>query len=772
MTLLRHEDQRLITGAGKFSADWNYEGQCHMAVLRSPYAHAHVLKVKTEQARQAEGVLLVLTAADVTAARYNAVPSGPEIKGIDGTSIKKGTMPVLAIDRVRYVGQAVAVVIADTALRAQDACELIDVDYRELPAVADARHATDSGAVQLHHSVESNRSLHFESGDREAVEAAFQTAAKTAAVTLRSQRLYGAPLEPKAILAHYDHASGKTRVHTPTQGVLGMRAALSTITGLPQDTLEIVSEDVGGSFGLRGNAGSEHALAILASRTLGRPVKWVASRSELFTAEWHGRALVLEAEIALDENNHITAMRYNDTVDLGAYNCYFGGFIGTNNLSVTMGGAYRVPALYMQSQLVFTNTAPVSAYRGAGRPDIAFAVERLIDHVAAQHSLDAVEFRRQNFIAKDAFPYTTANGTVYDCGDFHAVLQKALALSDYANFGERREKARQDGKVRGIGIGYYLEKSGAGGAPKDQVSCQFNADGTLILHAMSGPSGQGHETAFARIVGDGLGIDPQQIRYRPGSQSDRLIGNGTGGSRSLYGTGSAFKNLVDEVIRIATPLAAGALKASADEISFAEGRFTGRSTSNGITLSDLAQSLAQQHGENHPFNVTAETVTGANYPNGCHIAEIEIDLDTGETGLVSYHAVDDLGNVISPVLVAGQVHGGVVQGAGQAFCEAMQYDENGQLLTGSFMDYALPRAGVLPEIETDTYAVPTGLNELGSKGVGESGCSGSLPAIANAMASALRSLGCGDLDMPYTPARVWKHLQSAQQQSTGTAQRG
>lgn len=759
MSLMRHEDERLITGAGKFTSDWNFDQQCHMAVLRSPHAHARVLKVDTAKAQQAKGVMLVFTAADITAARFNTLPSGPEIMGTDGSSIQKGEMPVLAIDRVRFAGQPVAVVVAESALLAHDACELIEVEYESLPAVVDASAATQSDAPVLHYNVDNNQSLIFESGDHKAVEQAFKDAVKTSSVTIRSQRLYGAPLEPKSVLARYDRKRETTVVYTPTQGVLGMRATLSAVTNLPQDQIEIVSEDVGGSFGLRGGAGAEHALAVLAARTLNRPVKWVASRSELFTAEWHGRALVLDASIAIDSENRITAMRYNDTVDLGAYNCYFGGFIGTNNLSVTMGGAYRVPALYMQSRLIMTNTAPVSAYRGAGRPDIAFAVERLIDHAAAEHNLDPVEFRRRNFIDRKEFPYTTANGTIYDCGDFHTVLDKAMELADYENFELRQKTAQSRGRLRGIGIGYYLEKSGAGGAPKDQVSCHFDAQGKLSLHAVSGPSGQGHETAFAKIVGSGLGIDPQLISYRAGSDSDRLIGNGTGGSRSLYGTGSAFKNLVAEIVGVASPLAAEVLNVEAKDIAFADGQFMARNGAKGIGILKLAKMLFERHGEDHPLNVTAETVTGANYPNGCHIAEVEIDPETGLTSLASYYAIDDLGNVISPELVRGQVHGGVVQGAGQAFTEAMLYDENGQLLTGSFMDYAMPRAGTLQAVETDTHAVPTDLNELGSKGVGESGCSGSLPAISNAMACALRSAGVGELDMPYTPAKVWRHLQ-------------
>lgn len=760
MGFARHEDKRLVTGAGKFSADWNLPGQLHACMVRSIHAHAKVLSVDTKPALEQAGVVAVLTAADVTAARMNPLPSGPDIKGVDGAEINKGVMPVLAIDRVRFVGQPIAMVIAESANLARDASELVQVSYEELPVVANVEDAIAEGAPQLHPTISGNVSLQFESGNAVETEAAFAAADKTTSLTINSQRLYGAPLEPRALVVNHDKTRGVTVVRTPTQGMLGMRASLAAVTGLPIDELEIVAQDVGGSFGLRGGPNSEHALLVLAARRFAKPVKWVASRSELFTAEWHGRALTLKGELALDSDNRITAIRFEDTADLGAYNCYFGGFIGTNNLAVTMGGAYQVPALYMKSTLVVTNQSPVSAYRGAGRPDIAFAIERLVEHAASEFDLDPVEFRKLNFVSAEAFPYTTANGTVYDCGDFHTVMNKALALADYKNYQARHQQSKDSGKLRGIGIGYYVEKSGAGGAPKDEVSCRFNADGTLSLFAVSGPSGQGHETAYAQIVGEGLGISPAIIDYRAGDPGLDLVGNGTGGSRSLYGTGSAFKNLVQAIISQAQPFAAQALNVEPGDVVFAGGRFLGRNGAAGIDLMELAEKQAQlyESSEDHPFNCSAETITGANFPNGCHIAEVEIDNDTGETEVVKYSAIDELGNVLSPVLVRGQVHGGVVQGIGQALLEEVVYDDTGQLLSGSFMDYAMPRAGTLQNVQSDTHSVPTELNELGSKGVGESGCSGSLPAVSNAMMSALRSGGFGPMDMPYSPHRVWQHL--------------
>lgn len=755
--VLRHEDYRLITGTGKFTADWQVDGQLHGAMIRSAVAHAEITSIDLAAASESPGVVCILTAADVEAAGFNKIPSGPDLKSLDGTVAIKHALPLLADKKVRFVGQPIAMVIASSRLAAEDAAALASIEYKELDAVASPASAMATDAPLIHEGTENNVSLHFQHGDKESTDTAFNNATHTTELTTRSQRLIGAPMEPRACGAQHDEATGITRVYTPMQGLNGMRAALSAITGIATDELEVIAEDVGGSFGVRSGAYPEAALAVLASRRLQKPVKWVASRSELFIGEWHGRGLELHGELALDADHNITAIRFSDTVDLGAYNAYFGGFIGTNNLWVTMGGAYRVPALSMESKLVWTNAVPISAYRGAGRPDIAFAIERLIDHAAAELGLDPVAFRKQNFIPPDAFPYATANGSEYDCGDFHAVLDKALDLAQYKDFPARAEQARAKGLLRGIGIGYYIEKSGAGGAPKDQVSCQFKVDGTLQLYGVSGPSGQGHETAFAQIVGERLGIAQNLIGFTAGDASKNLVGNGTGGSRSLYGTGSAFRNLADRIIQLAMPLAAEALQSSESALSFEKGQFK-TSDNASISLTELAASLQPASDSAHPLDTEADTVTGANYPNGCHLAEVEINPETGVSRVVTYTAVDDLGNVVNPVMVAGQVHGGVVQGVGQAFSEEVVYDESGQLLSGSFMDYAMPRAGSIEEFRIGSHPVPTALNELGAKGVGESGCSGSLPAISNAMMHALRSRGVGPIDMPYTPQKVWQAL--------------
>ena len=497
--LSRNEDLRLVTGRGRYTSDWNLPGQLYAHVLRSDRGHAEIRGIDVSGALGAPGVVRVLTAADVQAAGYGPVPAGAPTKGADGKDHVKFPMPLLATDRVRFVGQPVAMVIAESARAAQDASEQILVDYHDLPAVAGMQNARAPGAPLVHDAVPGNLSLLFEAGDAAAVKAAFARAAHVTTLDMHSQRLVGAPMELRGCLASWDAATDRYTVYTPTQGMLGMRASLSAVTNIAQDRIAVVAEDVGGSFGLRGGPANEQPLLMLAARELGRPIKWTASRSELFVGEWHGRALRLKGRMALDASGRILAIDWEDQADLGAYTCYFQSFIGTRNLSVTMGGVYDIPALHSRQELVFSNTVPVSAYRGAGRPDIAYAIERLIDQAAAEHGFDRVELRRRNMIRKDAFPYTTAVGTVYDCGDFEGTMLQALAMADYAGFAARRAQSEQRGMLRGFGWGCYIEASGAGGAPKDAVAAKFGDAGHIQLYGVTGPSGQGHEPRSPRL---------------------------------------------------------------------------------------------------------------------------------------------------------------------------------------------------------------------------------------------------------------------------------
>jgi carbon-monoxide dehydrogenase large subunit len=660
--------------------------------------------------------------------------------------------------RVRYVGEPVAMIVADTEAIAEDARDLIAIDYRDVPAVVGFEDALSEGAAQLHDGIPGNLAFEFESGDAEPVAAAFARAKHVSRLTVDSQRLVGNALEPRACLVAFDAHTGRYTFHLPLQGVGGMKGALAHVTGLDQDKIVLVAQDVGGSFGVRGGAYPEYFALMMAARKLGRPVKWVSTRGETFMSDCHGRALSLTGELALDADGTFLAIRWDDRADLGAYGGPFGSFIATKNLTVTMGGVYRIPAMYGFSRLAYTNTVPVSAYRGAGRPDIAYALERLVDYAAHEHGFDPIELRRRNLIPADAMPYKTPNAGTYDSGDFEAVMDDALARSDWSGFPARKAQAQRAGKLRGIGIATYLEAGGGGAVPKDQVAVEFDAKGEMMLIAVTQSSGQGHETVFPQIVAQTLGIDPALARFNPKAPEGALVGNGTGGSRGVLGTGSAFKVLGQKLIELARPHAAAKLGAPESELRYGEGRFHAGDRSIGFV--ELARALAGP--KPHPLDTTAEGAFGATYPNGCHIAEVEIDPETGLASIERYTAVDDLGHVINPTLVEGQVHGGVIQGAGQVFGEHAVYDRaTGQLLTASFADYVMPRAGMVRRFDVHEHPVPSPMNALGAKGVGEAGCSGSLPALVNAAVDALRPLGIKHLDMPFSSARLWAAIQAS-----------
>lgn len=755
----RREDFRLVTGQGCYTADWNLPGQLHATFLRADRAHAEILRLDAGAALALPGVKAVLTAADMRESGFKSMPNIVNYPGKDGQQLRKPFQPVLASERVRYVGEPIAMVVAETAAIAEDARDLIEIDYRELPAVASFEDAVKSGAPQLHTDAPGNLAFEFESGDAQAVADAFARAKFTSKLTVDSQRLVGNPLEPRACLVAYDPQHERYTIHLPLQGVGGMRGQIMNVTGLDKDKIALVAQDVGGSFGVRGAAYHEYFAAMSAARKLGCPVKWVGTRSEMFVSDYQGRALSLTGELALDAEGRFLAIRWDDRANLGAYPAAFGAFIATKNLTVTMGGVYRIPAIFGRTRLAFTNTVPVSAYRGAGRPDIAYAIERLVDYTAHEHGFDPIELRRRNFIPQEAMPYKTANAGSYDSGDFCGVMEDALERADWGGFAARREAATRAGRLRGIGIATYLEAGGGGAAPKDQVAVEFDASGNMTLYAVTQSSGQGHETVFPQIVASALGIDTNSIRFHPSPPAADLVGNGTGGSRGVLGTGSAFKILGAKLVELAQPHAAKKLGVAQDELRYSEGRFHAGDRSVGFV--ELARSLAGPGP--HPLNTDAEGVFGMSYPNGCHIAEVEIDPETGTASIERYIAVDDLGHVINPVLVEGQVHGGVIQGAGQVFGEHAIYDpETAQLVSASFADYYMPRAGMVKHFEVHEHAVPTPTNALGAKGVGEAGCSGSLPALVNATVDALRPLGIAHLDMPLTPSRVWGAIRNAQ----------
>jgi carbon-monoxide dehydrogenase large subunit len=753
----RREDGRLLTGQGRYTADWTRPGQAHAAFLRADRAHAAILSIDTAAARAAPGVLAVLLGADAVAAGYDRGAALMPVKG-RGEALRLPPRPALATGRVRFVGEPVAIVVAETAHQAQDAVELIAVEYDPLPVVADAAAALAPGAATLHDAVPGNLCFDFDYGDEAATEAALATAATVVRLTLTSLRLVGNPMEPKAALASWD---GDTLdLWTSTQGMTAMRDSLAGQTGLPPERIRIRAQDVGGGFGIRGPAYPEHIALALAARAVGRPVKWVASRSETFLSDYHGRGLVMTGTLAMDADGRFLALRHDWLADQGAHPVATGPLINTLNPAMMSTGCYRVPAVYGRHRLALTNTVPITAYRGAGRPDMAYIVERLVDEAAVQSGIDRIELRRRNLLPKDAFPYRLPTGAVvteYDSGDYRAGLDMALVESDWDSFPARRAEAASRGRLRGIGCAVFVEPAG-GVAPKDEVAITFDPDGgpegSIVLHTVVTSNGQGHETVYPEIVARVLQIDPARVRLSAGDpEGPVLVGGGAFASRSMMSHGAASLLAAREVVEKGKLLAADAMEAAPADIEFAAGSYRIVGTDRAISLVALAGGGA------------LDTTTGLNssraFPSGAHVAEVEVDPDTGMTEVVRYTAVDDCGVVMNHTLLEGQILGGMMQGLGQVLGEVCVYDADGQLATGSFMDYVMPHADLVKRVSIHDSSVPSPNNPLGVKGAGEAGTTGALPTAMNAVLDALRPQGVTHLDMPASAQRVWQALQAA-----------
>lgn len=755
----RLEDRRLITGSGRYTADNNLPGQLFAAFLRADRAHARIISIDLRDALARPGVHAILTGDDIKAAGFKSLPTQLAVKGRDGAELIKPHRPALAQGKVRFVGECVACVVADSAALAQDAMEAIRIEYEDLPVVTDAVAALRPDAPQLHDNVPGNRVFDFGNGDEARTEAAFKSAAKVVRLTLHNNRVAASPMEPRAAIGVYDKAKDHYTLYSVTQGVNGLRAQVAGVIGIGEDKLDIVAKDVGGGFGVRGNIYPEQCVVLLAARQTGRPVKWTSSRAEAFLSDEQGRDVHSFGELALDASGKFLALRYDFITNMGAYCAPAGPFINMR-VSTCITGVYDVPAAYARNQLLLTNTAPMAAYRGAGRPIMSSIIERLVTMAARELGIDEAELRRRNMIAPTKFPYNLVNGYVYDSGHPEAVLADALQASgwnDRAAFEQRRVAARARGKLLGRGIATAIEPTGAGNVA-DNVDVRFEHDGTVSLYAVSHSSGQGHETAFAELVADALGIPLESVRLREGDPRVRLVGNGTGGSRSTHGVGSALVVAAREIIKKGMALAAAALEAAEADIEFSDGRYRIKGTDRAITLIALVERHRTQ--QPHPLDTKAENKSGSTYPNGCHIAEVEIDEATGEVAVVSYLACDDAGTIINHTLVEGQMHGGLAQGIGQVLGEHVVYDGSGQLLTGSYMDYPMPRAGMLASVTLLDHPVPTPTNPLGAKGVGESGVTGSLPTVMNAITDALAQVGVKHFDMPATAARVWAAIQA------------
>jgi len=756
----RLEDDRMLTGRGRYVSDWNLPGQVYAHFLRSDRAHAEIVSIDASAARETRGVLAVLTSEDVVAAGYKSLPAALAAKGRGGTELIRPDRPTLARARVRFAGDAVAMVVAESVDAAQDAAERISIEYRDLPAVVTPREALAQGAPLVHDDVPGNLVLDYESGDEAATRAAFEKAVRVVKLTVDLTRVVANPMEPRACLAAYDAANDMYHLYACTQGAPIMRNQLAQVLDVPPEKIRVIAEEVGGGFGVRFNLYPEYCAALLAARRLGRPVKWVGSRAEVFLADEQARDILSRGELALDASGRMLGMRFDMVANLGAYLAPTGPFINTLGVINCLSGVYDVKAAYARMRLALTHTAPLAAYRGAGRPVMSYALERLVEQAAYELEIDPAELRRRNFIRKDAFPYRIAAGYEYDCGDFEGVLDKALANADWHGFEARRAQSARRGRLRGRGMASYIEATGAGFAPSDQVELRWDAGGVITLFGPTHNHGQGHETTYAQVVSGVLGIPLESVRLRTAGPDFYLLGNATGGSRSILAVGSVMLLAAHEVVKKGLALAAEELEASVADIEFSEGRYRIKGTDRTVGL----QSLVKKHAGKvpHPLDVQYANKFGSTFPNGCHIAEVEIELETGEAEIVSYVACDDAGNIINHQIVDGQMQGGLTQGAGQVFNELAVYDrETGQLLTGSFMDYAMPRAVLVNGIRFVEHGVPTQTNPLGAKGVGEAGVTGSLPTLMNAVVDALRQAGVTHFDMPASPHRLWQAIGAA-----------
>jgi carbon-monoxide dehydrogenase large subunit len=751
----RTEDPRLLTGRGNYTDDKNLPGQAHAAFLRSPVGHAVVKGIDTGAAESAPGVLLVLTHKDIAEAGFGTLPNNLPLKSRDGTPLIKPPRPVLATDKVRHIGQPVAVVVAETAAQARDAVELIELDLEVLPAVVDVDAAVQPGAPVVHDEAPGNVCLDFQMGDADKAAEGFARAAHVTKLRLVNNRCFVSPMEPRAAIGDYDTDADRWVLHVCSQGVMGMRNVLANaVLNCEPEKLLVLTSDVGGSFGMKSMPYHEYPCVLLAAKKLGRPVKWTADRSEANVSDHQGRGSVYNAELALDADGHFLAVRVNGLANMGGYLTGTGPHAQTVNIAKNITCMYVTPAIDINMKMVFTNTVYLGAYRGAGRPEGNYIMERLVDAAAREMGIDRVEIRRRNLIPQSAMPYTVASGQVYDSGDFAPMIEMAVKASDWDGIAERKAEAAKRGRKRGIGMCAYVEVTAPSG--KEHGGIRFGEDGRVTLVSGTLDYGQGHRAAFAQILSARLGVPFDRIDLLQGDSDELLVGGGTGGSRSVIAAGGATYEAAAAVVEKGRAVAGQVLEAAAEDIEFAAGEFRIAGTDRSIDIMTLA-AKARELGDSLDSELVHDTATSS-FPNGVHVAEVEVEPETGVTRVVGYTVVDDFGTVINPLLAEGQVHGGVAQGIGQALMEEVVYDEDGQLVTGSYMDYTMPRADDVPDIAFENHPVPATTNVLGAKGAGEAGVSGALPAVMNAVVDALADDGVSHMDMPATPLKVWRAL--------------
>src|SRR5438552_7512818 len=778
-TVRRKEDQRFITGKGHYTADVDRPGQTHACFVRSPHAHARIKGIDAAAAKAMPGVLAVLTGADLAADKLGNLICGWMIHSKDGSAMKMAPHPALAQTKACHVGDPVAVVIAETPAQARDAAEKVEVDYEMLPAVDDPAQAQSAGAAQIHEVAPKNSIYQWHLGDKGKTDAAFQSAARVTKLDIVNNRLVPNAIEPRAAIGEYDSGTGHFTLWNTTQNPHVARLVIAAFIGMaPEHKLRVIAPDVGGGFGSKIFIYPEEVVALWASKRVGRPVKWVAERSESFLSDAHGRDHVTHAEMAFDRDGRIVALGAKTIANLGAYMSTFSSSVPTYLYATLLSGQYNIPNIHCEVDAVYTNTVPVDAYRGAGRPEATFVVERLIEVAARELSIDPAELRKRNFIHQ--FPHQTPVILAYDAGDYNASLKKALELADYKGFAKRKRESARDGKLRGIGLSAYIEACGlapsqaagslgAGVGLWESAEVRVNPTGSVEVLTGSHSHGQGHETTFAQLVSERLGIAIDNVSVVHGDTDKVQFGMGTYGSRSGAVGISAIVKALDKIEAKAKKVAAHMLEAAEGDIVFEDGKFTVAGTDKSAAWGEVALNAYIAHifsGQELEPGLKEGAFydpTNFTFPAGCHICEVEVDAQTGESEIVAWTAVDDFGTVVNPMIVEGQVHGGIAQGVGQALLEGAVYDKDGQLVTGWFMDYCRPRAENLPVLQLDTTKTAAPSNPLGIKGCGEAGAIAAPVAVINAITDAI---GTEDLPMPATPQAVWRALQKANDRRT------
>jgi len=777
----RVEDQRFLTGKGNYTEDINRPGQTYAHIVRSPHAHARITSIDTSAAESAPGVVAVFTGKDVAEAGIGGLPCGWLITSKDGNPMQEPPHPILVADKVRHVGDQVALVVAETKAEARDAAEKIEVDYEVLPAVLDMAAAAEASSAKVHDDTTGNVCYDWELGDAAGVDAAFQSAAHVTSIDITNNRLIPNAMEPRAAIGDYDRATGEHTLVTTSQNPHVIRLLMGAfVLQIPEHKLRVVAPDVGGGFGSKIFHYAEEALVTWVAGKVERPIKWVAERSESFITDAHGRDHVTHAELAMDADGKFLALRVSTMANMGAYLSTFASSVPTYLYATLLAGVYTTPVIYANVKALFTNTVPVDAYRGAGRPECSYLLERLVDKAAREMKVDPVEFRKKNMIQADQFPYQTPVALQYDVGNYPAVFDQCLEASDYAGFAGRKTESEARGKLRGIGISTFIEAcgiapsavAGALGARAglyESAQVRVHPTGSVTVFTGTHSHGQGHETTFAQLVSDRLGVPFEEIEISHGDTDKVQFGMGTYGSRSLAVGGSAIHKACEKIVDKATKIAAHMMEASEADVEFKDGTFTVAGTDKSLAFGEVALQAYVPH--NYPIE-TLEPGLDENafydplnfsYPMGCHICEVEVDPDTGVVEVAKFTVVDDVGKVINPMICDGQVHGGVAQGIGQALLEGCVYDDDGQLLTGSYMDYTMPRADDIPTFSVGNLEVLGAMNPLEVKGVGEVGAIGSPPAVINAVVNALEPLGVEDITMPATPGRVWQAIQDSKQ---------